>query len=330
MDSVGPHNQNTSFLRSNEPRAVYEIFGDPEFRPHFCRNFSWTFIKTLVMETMALMAKTTHFQGQMNPGAELSYGASWPSQPKRPIFKVKRSPKQVNPSFYRFSCAIVHGIFGDPEFQPHFCQKFSWTSVKTLVMEPMALMDKTAHFQGQTSPGAGKPLTFVKTLAMEPIGLHIQNGPFLMSNDPQSSYGVSWPSRSKRPIFKVKRSPEKLWSQLALTDKATHFQGQMSLGAGKPPHFTYFRVLYSMDFLVIWNFDLSFTQIFHGCPLRPLLWSQLALMANTTHFQGQTIPGPGKPPILLIFVCYSSPYFLVIQNFDAIFAKKIHGRPLRP
>ncbi|KAG5593564.1 hypothetical protein H5410_044078 [Solanum commersonii] len=57
----------------------------------------------------------------MNVRLDLSYGESWPSQPKRLIFKVKRTPEQVkrapeqvNPPFCRFSCTIVHGFFGDP------------------------------------------------------------------------------------------------------------------------------------------------------------------------------------------------------------------------
>ncbi|KAG5570391.1 hypothetical protein H5410_060157 [Solanum commersonii] len=40
----------------------------------------------------------------------------------------------------------------------------------------------------------------------------------------------------------------------------------------------------------------------------------LALTAKMTHFQSQMIPGADKSPILPIFVCYSSPSFLVIRN----------------
>jgi len=139
---------------------------------------------------LALMAKTAHFQGQTSPEAgkptilsifvcyspwifwwsgiptsllpkfylnvsqDHTYGASWPSRPKRPIFKVKLSSEQVNPQFCRFSCAIVHKFFGDPELRHHFCDNFSWTSVKTLPMEL--------------------------------VGPHGQNGPFSWSNDTQS------------------------------------------------------------------------------------------------------------------------------------------------
>jgi len=85
-----------------------------------------------------------------------------------------------------------------------------------------------------------------------------------------------------------------------------------------------------MDFLVLWNSEHIFAKIIPARPLRPYLWSQLALTAKTSHFQGQTIPRVGKPPLLLIFICYSSPSFLVIRNSDLIFAKILPGRPFRP
>ncbi|KAG5593521.1 hypothetical protein H5410_044035 [Solanum commersonii] len=67
-----------------------------------------------------------------------SYGASGPSWPKRPILKVKRAPEQENPPFCRFSCTIVHGLFGDLEFRAYLCRNFLWTSIKTLDMEPVS------------------------------------------------------------------------------------------------------------------------------------------------------------------------------------------------
>ncbi|KAG5582349.1 hypothetical protein H5410_052976 [Solanum commersonii] len=52
------------------------------------------------------------------------------------------------------------------------------------------------------------------------------------------------------------------------------------------------------------------------------LWSKLTLTDKMAHFHGQTIPDVGKPPILPIYLCYSSISLLVIQNFDVILAKK--------
>ncbi|KAG5569110.1 hypothetical protein H5410_058876 [Solanum commersonii] len=87
---------------------------------------------------------------------------------------------------------------------------------------------------------------------MDPVGPHGQNGPFSRSNKPRSristsflpkifidvhldlSYGASWPSRTKRLIFKVKQASKQ-----------------------------------SMDFLMIRNSNLIFVKNFHGRPLRP-------------------------------------------------------------
>ncbi|KAG5612766.1 hypothetical protein H5410_024047 [Solanum commersonii] len=74
------------------------------------------------------------------------------------------------------------------------------------------------------------------TLAMDPVGPHRILISFLLKYfmDMRSnlSYGASWTLRPKWPIFKVKRAPEQLLSQLALTDKTTHYKGQTSNETG--------------------------------------------------------------------------------------------------
>ncbi|KAG5613700.1 hypothetical protein H5410_013524 [Solanum commersonii] len=290
MDPVGPTAKTAHFQGHAIPEAVHGFFGYTKFRPQFWQNFTWTSVKTLTMETvsphgqndpfsrsndprsswpsrpkrpifknsdlifakilpghplkpyicrmLALTAKTTQFQGQTILEIDLTYGASWPLHLKWPIFKVKRSPEQ------------------------------------TLHMEASWPSRPKAHFQGQAIQGESmdflviqnsdlifakiSPETSFKTLPMEPIGPHSQNDPFSGQTIPKAdfTYGANWPSRPKRPIFKVKRSLEK-----------------------------------SMEFLVIQNFDLIFAKILPGRLLGPLLWSQLALTAKTTHFHGQTIPG---------------------------------------
>ncbi|KAG5576395.1 hypothetical protein H5410_056529 [Solanum commersonii] len=79
--------------------------------------------------------------------------------------------------FLGLNSTNLHGSFGDPDCRRHFCQNFSWTSVKTLAMElliqisevivaktfhgppsrpylwsRLVLMGKTANFQGQMDP----------------------------------------------------------------------------------------------------------------------------------------------------------------------------------
>ncbi|KAG5607804.1 hypothetical protein H5410_029296 [Solanum commersonii] len=90
---------------------------------------------------------------------------------------------------------------------------------------------------------------------MELVGFHGQNIPFSRSNEPRISYGASWPSWPKHPIFKVKQALEQ-----------------------------------SIDFLVIWNFELIFAKKICSHPLRPYLWIQLALMAKPSHLKVKRAP----------------------------------------
>ncbi|KAG5611833.1 hypothetical protein H5410_023114 [Solanum commersonii] len=141
----------------------------------------------------------------------LRYESSWPSRPKYPIVKVKRSQFTI--------------FFGDPEFRPHFFKTFTWTFVKTLTMKPVSPQGQNGPFSRSNEPRCSygsnwpswskRPIfkvkralekTFVKTLAMEPVGPHGQNDPFLRSNELWSR----WPPRPKRPIFKVKQAPEQM------------------------------------------------------------------------------------------------------------------------
>ncbi|KAG5600597.1 hypothetical protein H5410_031967 [Solanum commersonii] len=97
------------------------------------------------------------------------------------------------------------------------------------------------------------------------------------------------------------RSNEPRSNQLALTARTDHFHGHT---------------------IPEQNFDVIFSKNVHERPLRPKLRSQLALIAKTAHNQGQTSLGTSKPPILPIFVCYSSPFFLVFQNSNWITTTK--------
>ncbi|KAG5574362.1 hypothetical protein H5410_054496 [Solanum commersonii] len=133
---------------------------------------------------LALMEKTSHFRGQTTPEADLNYGASWPSRPKQPIFKVKRSPEEVNPLFCQFSCAIVHVFFGDLEFQPHFCRNFSWTSVKTSYGASFPSRQKWHVFKVKRAPEQVNPLfcQFVCAIS-SPSFLVIQNSDLIFAKN---------------------------------------------------------------------------------------------------------------------------------------------------
>ncbi|KAG5568907.1 hypothetical protein H5410_064070 [Solanum commersonii] len=175
-----------------------------------------------------------------------------------------------------------HGFFGDPKFRPCICKNFSWTFIKTLPMERVGPHDQNGPFSRSNDPQS-------RTLPMELVGLQGQNDPFLRSNDPQCKppfcrflcaivYEIFELVGPKRPVVKVKRSPE----QLALTSKTTRFLGQTIPEA-------------VLGFFGDPEFRPHFAKILPGRPLRPYLWNQLALTAKTDHFQGQTIPGASKP-----------------------------------
>ncbi|KAG5576372.1 hypothetical protein H5410_056506 [Solanum commersonii] len=107
IESVGPDGDTYPFPWSNDPQSG-EI---PNFRSHFCKKILWTSIKTLVMELVGLDGQTGLFLRSNEPRS------------------------RETPLFCQFSCAIVHGSFGDPDFLCHFCQNISWAFVKTLAMD---------------------------------------------------------------------------------------------------------------------------------------------------------------------------------------------------
>ncbi|KAG5576302.1 hypothetical protein H5410_056436 [Solanum commersonii] len=113
MEPIGLDRQMAHCQGQMIPRVVHESFGDLDFR---CRFLPKYFLDIL---------------------QDLSYEISWSRRANRPIFKVKRAPEKVNPTFGQFSCAIVNGSFDDPYVRRHLCRKILWTSVKTLAMEPV-------------------------------------------------------------------------------------------------------------------------------------------------------------------------------------------------
>ncbi|KAG5568903.1 hypothetical protein H5410_064066 [Solanum commersonii] len=133
------------------------VFGDGEYRPYFCENFTWTSVKTLPMDPVGPHSQNDPFSGLNNPR--------------------------------------IHVIFGDPEFRPYICKNFTWTSVKTLPIEPIGPHDRNCPFSRSNDPrsrilNSFLPKNFswtsVNTLPMEPVGPHGQNGQFSRSNDPRS------------------------------------------------------------------------------------------------------------------------------------------------
>ncbi|KAG5582365.1 hypothetical protein H5410_052992 [Solanum commersonii] len=161
MELVGLDGQNIPFSRSNDPWSSLPSFlvirnsdfplttkrayfqgqtslgvGEPPILSIFVCNSSQSFLFTIFLEIrnfdLALTAKTTYFQSQTSPGAG-----------KAPIFSI-------------FVCYSPWS-FGDPEFARYFCQKFSWTFVKTLVMVPLGPDGKNEPFSRSNDPRGSSP-----------------------------------------------------------------------------------------------------------------------------------------------------------------------------
>ncbi|KAG5593915.1 hypothetical protein H5410_035147, partial [Solanum commersonii] len=148
------------------------------------------------MELVGHEGKYAHSQVQTSPEHFIPIG-------KRAHFQVQTIPKVCKTRFYQFLYVIVHEffairdsglflaeifhgnslkpypwIFGDSGFRLVFGRKFSWISVKALVMEPVGLKRQTGSFSSSNEPQSMS----VKTLASWSPGA---NNSFSSSNNPQ-------------------------------------------------------------------------------------------------------------------------------------------------
>ena len=147
---------------------------------------------------------------------DLVYSSGMPSRPVQPIWKVKRVPKRVYPSFWRFSCVIANHFLGEPDSDFKNAKFFCGHPSRPCLCIRLAITARPTHLEGQTSPGASIPListifvcyskpffgwsgfrrqkyqfflwTSVKTLSMHPIGPHGPYDPFWRSNEPWSEH----------------------------------------------------------------------------------------------------------------------------------------------
>ncbi|KAG5581226.1 hypothetical protein H5410_051853 [Solanum commersonii] len=72
------------------------------------------------MESVGSHGQTCPLSSSNKPKS--SNGASWSRQANRPIFKLKRAPKKVNPILPILMCSPW--IFSDPEFWIFFAKSF--------------------------------------------------------------------------------------------------------------------------------------------------------------------------------------------------------------
>ncbi|KAG5600601.1 hypothetical protein H5410_031971 [Solanum commersonii] len=189
-----------------------------------------------------MTAKTSHFQGQ-------------------------RASEQVNPHVADIRVLYFTILFGVQEFLCHFCQKISWTSMKTLVMELVGHDSQNGPFSRSNN-----------LRIIEPVGIRDKNYPFSRSNEPYISPWIFVHTEFCHHLFQkftwtsIKSlAMELLYNQLPLTTKMAHFQGQTSPSVRKPPILPNFVCYSSPFFLVFWNFEVFFAKIFAWTSVKTLV-----------------------------------------------------------
>ncbi|KAG5578683.1 hypothetical protein H5410_049310 [Solanum commersonii] len=161
------------------------------------------------------------------------------------------NPRASKPPYFADSRMLLSTTFyGDSKFRCHLCLKHTWTSVKTLVMQPYtAFYDDDPEFRCHFCQKL--IWTSVKTLAIEQVGRHDQKDLFTR---------VTWSPRSKRPIY------------------------------NKPPILPIFVCYSPRHFVVTQNTHIIYTKNLYEPPLRPKLWSQLVTTTKMAHLPSQTSP----------------------------------------
>ncbi|KAG5569186.1 hypothetical protein H5410_058952 [Solanum commersonii] len=259
-------------------RLSMDVFVIQIFSVIFAENFHGRLSKPYLWSRLVTTDKPSHFQFRTIPGAGkaldvfhyLSYGAGWSQWGNWLIFKVKQSSErtlvmepvghdgntgpfsrsnQPRNGLSPFSCAIIHGCFGDSDFWHYFYQNFSLTFVKTLAMESVGHNGQTDPFSRSNEPrnrflASFLPKIFMdvrqdlsyrvdwfgrlkifmdvhKDLSYGVVGHDGKTGPLTRSNDLRSGRLVTM---GKQPIFNIKLTPE--LSQLVTTSKLAHFHGQ--------------------------------------------------------------------------------------------------------
>ncbi|KAG5578685.1 hypothetical protein H5410_049312 [Solanum commersonii] len=152
IEPVGHHGQNGPFTRSNSTT----FYDDPKLRCQFCQKLTWTSVKILAMDLRH--CQNNPFTNSNKPRAG--------KPPILPIF-VCYTPRHfvvtqnsdvifannLNGPLVLYSTTF----YGEPKFQRNFCQKPTWTSVKTLAMEPGGCYGQNGSFTRSNEPRAGKP-----------------------------------------------------------------------------------------------------------------------------------------------------------------------------
>ncbi|KAG5608027.1 hypothetical protein H5410_019308 [Solanum commersonii] len=309
-----PEHVNLSFCQFS-CFIVHELFGHLEIRAHFCQIFRGLPLRHSLWIQLALTAKTSHFQDQTSLEACI-------------------------PPFGQILCAIIHGLFGDLEFQAHFCKKLSRTSFKTSAIEPFGPYIQNIPFSRskrapeQVNPPFGR---FLCAIIHRLFGDSV-NPPFgrFLCAIIHGLFG----DLEFRPHFCKKNSYASV-KTLAMDPVGPHDQNVPFSRSNGPLSSSFFS-----KFFVDVRSDLSYGA---SCPSRPKrLISKVKRALEQVNlpfcqFSSAIVHGIFGAPKLRPHFCQqflwtsvkslamdSSMDFLVIWNSEHNFAKNFSGRLLRP
>uniref|UniRef100_A0A3Q7HDN9 Uncharacterized protein n=1 Tax=Solanum lycopersicum TaxID=4081 RepID=A0A3Q7HDN9_SOLLC len=277
------------------------FFGLSRLRRQKAKFFCGCSSRPCLCSRLAIMSNLTYLQGQKSPEASIPLISTifvcyskqfiglrrqkfkiFCGRPSRPClcirlaltasttnFEGQTCPEAANPSFRRFSCAIVN----------HF-----WVIQNKTSKIPKIFVDvrQDLGYASSWPSRLVRPIFKVKQSSKRAYPTIVTN-----FGDPNSDvkkanffvdvlqdlvYAAGWPSQSIQLIFKVKRAPN---------------QANLS--------FRRFSCAIANLFLGDLDFDVKNAKFFYERPSRPCLCSLLASTSNSTHFQGQTSPEEGIP-----------------------------------
>ncbi|KAG5591685.1 hypothetical protein H5410_042199 [Solanum commersonii] len=181
----------------------------------FSQKFSWTSVNTFAIEPVGPDGKIDPFsslsQRTNQPIFKVKRAPNWFRRANRPIFKVKQAPEQT---------LVVEPVGSDREIIPFsgsnesehviqnsdvtFTKKFYGGSLRPFLLSQLVPTGKPTHFQGETSPRAGK-LQFLPIFRSRWANRPIFK---IKRSRVDISYCANLTRRENRPYLKVKRSPK--------------------------------------------------------------------------------------------------------------------------
>ncbi|KAG5605006.1 hypothetical protein H5410_026498 [Solanum commersonii] len=278
------------------------------------------------MEPVDPEGKIDPFLGSNKPRADLFWPIFFrerllkPQQWSQLVLRVKSAHFQI-----QMSRRAVYGVLVIRDFEFFFCQKFSWTSVKTLAVSQLVPRGKPAYFQVQTSLIASKAILYRFSCAIILGDSGFQNflGKSFHGRPLRPCNGASWSEGANRPIFKFKRAKASR-EPIGLAGQTSLFSRSNNPRARKTRFYQFSCAIFygfltlAMEIVGLEGNIGSFSS--SNEPRAGKKWSQLVLTGKPIHFKVQTSPRAGKTKFYQ-FLCAIDHGVLLIRNFNFFWLK---------